>query len=108
SQQYGTRADGSIRRVNEVSSSQLENKISDLTTFVRQMAVGQMQSTGAYGICSCNTPDLPSRTSEALPPHLEREFYLSSIDLTLGAQAKGTILITTITQQKLNISIHII
>ncbi|XP_031112037.1 uncharacterized protein LOC116016008 [Ipomoea triloba] len=65
SQQYGTRADGSIRRVNEVSSSQdgsirrvnevsssqlenkisdltvsssqLENKISDLTTLVRQL-----------------------------------------------------------------------
>ncbi|XP_019178790.1 PREDICTED: uncharacterized protein LOC109173896 [Ipomoea nil] len=52
SQQYGTRADGSIRRVNEVSTSQLENKISDLTTLVRQMAVGQMQSTGACGICS--------------------------------------------------------
>ncbi|XP_031108596.1 uncharacterized protein LOC116013076 [Ipomoea triloba] len=52
SQQYGTRADGSIRRVNDVSSSQLENKISDLTTLVRQMAVGQMQSTGACGICS--------------------------------------------------------
>ncbi|XP_031091054.1 uncharacterized protein LOC115996048 [Ipomoea triloba] len=52
SQQYGTRADGSIRRVNEVSSSQLENKISDLTTLVRQMVVGQMQSTGVCGICS--------------------------------------------------------
>ncbi|XP_019153451.1 PREDICTED: uncharacterized protein LOC109149915 [Ipomoea nil] len=52
SQQYGTRVDGSIRRVNEVSTSQLENKISDLTTLVRQMAVGQMQSTGACGICS--------------------------------------------------------
>ncbi|XP_019183625.1 PREDICTED: uncharacterized protein LOC109178444 [Ipomoea nil] len=51
SPQYGTRADGSIRRVNEVSTSQLENIISDLTTLVRQMAVGQMQSTGACGIC---------------------------------------------------------
>ncbi|XP_019150696.1 PREDICTED: uncharacterized protein LOC109147552 [Ipomoea nil] len=52
SQQYGTRADGSIRRVNEVSTSPHENKISDLTTLVRQIAVGQMKSTGACGICS--------------------------------------------------------
>ncbi|XP_031131791.1 uncharacterized protein LOC116033171 [Ipomoea triloba] len=74
SQQYGTRADGSIRRVNEVSSSQLENKISDLTTLVRQMAVGQMQSTGACGICSfvghptdmCPTLQNPSQELNAI------------------------------------------
>ncbi|XP_031131881.1 uncharacterized protein LOC116033267 [Ipomoea triloba] len=74
SQQYGTRADGSIRRVNEVSSSQLENKISDLTTLVRQMAVGEMQSTGACGICSfvghptdmCPTLQNPSQELNAI------------------------------------------
>ncbi|XP_048227857.1 uncharacterized protein LOC125369457 [Ricinus communis] len=52
SQQFGTRADGAIRRVNKVSTKNLENQISNLTALVRQMAVGQLQMAKAYGVCS--------------------------------------------------------
>ncbi|XP_048227305.1 LOW QUALITY PROTEIN: uncharacterized protein LOC125369336 [Ricinus communis] len=52
SQQFGTRADGATRRVNEVSTENLENQISDLTALVRQMAVGQLRMAKVCGICS--------------------------------------------------------
>ncbi|XP_048235719.1 uncharacterized protein LOC125371224 [Ricinus communis] len=49
SQQFGTRADGATRRVNEVNTKNLENQISDLTALVRQMAVGRLQMAKACG-----------------------------------------------------------
>ncbi|XP_048229087.1 uncharacterized protein LOC125369859 [Ricinus communis] len=52
SQQFSTRADEATRRVNEVSTKNLENQISDLTALVRQMAVGQLQMAKVCGICS--------------------------------------------------------
>lgn len=51
-QQFETRAADSIRRVNEVSSSTLENQISNLTALVRQMVMGQLQTTKACGLYS--------------------------------------------------------
>ncbi|XP_048229526.1 uncharacterized protein LOC125370008 [Ricinus communis] len=51
SQQFGTRADGAIRRVNKVSTKNLKNQISDLTALVCQMVVGQLQMAKVYGIC---------------------------------------------------------
>nr|XP_027086658.1 uncharacterized protein LOC113708398 [Coffea arabica] len=52
SQQFGVRADGAIRRVNEVNHSDLEGKLSELTSLVRQMARGQLQSVKTCGICA--------------------------------------------------------
>ncbi|XP_048229065.1 uncharacterized protein LOC125369839 [Ricinus communis] len=52
SQQFGTRADGATRRVNEASTKNIENQISNLTTLVCQMAVGQLQMAKISGICS--------------------------------------------------------
>ena len=50
SQQFGTRGKRSTKKVNEVSD--LKNQLSDLTALVRQMAVGQLQTAKACGICS--------------------------------------------------------
>ncbi|XP_027067777.1 uncharacterized protein [Coffea arabica] len=52
SQQFGVRADGAIRRVNEVNHSDLESKLSELTSLVHQMARGQLQSVKTCGICA--------------------------------------------------------
>ena len=40
------------KKVNEVSISNLERQILDLTSMVRQMAVGNMEATRVCGICS--------------------------------------------------------
>jgi len=52
SQQFGTRLDLPSKHVNEVNISSLEQQIASLTSLVRQMAVGSMQTTKACGICS--------------------------------------------------------
>ncbi|XP_062173455.1 uncharacterized protein LOC133878909 [Alnus glutinosa] len=52
SQQFGTRLDLPSKHVNEVNISSLEQQIASLTSLVRQMAVGNMQSAKACGICS--------------------------------------------------------
>ena len=53
SQQFGNRSTPPIKKVHEVSTSSLEKQISDLTSLVRQIAVGQvqMQTVKACGIC---------------------------------------------------------
>ena len=51
SQQFGTRLDPSSKHVNEVNISSLEQQIVSLTSLVRQMAVGNMQTMKACGIC---------------------------------------------------------
>ncbi|XP_038979033.1 uncharacterized protein LOC120109351 [Phoenix dactylifera] len=51
SQQFGTRLDPPSKHVNEVNIS-LEQQIASLTSLVRQMAVGNMQTEKACGICS--------------------------------------------------------
>ncbi|XP_068649027.1 uncharacterized protein [Aristolochia californica] len=52
SQQFGTRLDLPSKNVNEVNISSLKQKIASLTSLVRQMAVGNMQTVKACGICS--------------------------------------------------------
>jgi hypothetical protein len=52
SQQFVTRLDLSSKHVNEVNISSLEQQIASLTSLVRQMAVGNMQTAKACGICS--------------------------------------------------------
>ena len=52
SQQFGTRLDPPFKHVNEVNISSLEQQIVSLTSLVRQMAVGNMQTVKACGICS--------------------------------------------------------
>ncbi len=51
SQQFGMRMDHAPKKVNEVSTSNLEKQISDLTFLVRQLAVGKMQTVKVCGIC---------------------------------------------------------
>lgn len=45
SQRFGSLQDIPTRRVNEVNVSNLEKQISNLTSLVHQMAVGQVQPT---------------------------------------------------------------
>jgi hypothetical protein len=42
SKQFGTREDISNKRVNEVSISNLENKVNDLTSLMRSLAYGNV------------------------------------------------------------------
>ncbi|XP_031113946.1 uncharacterized protein LOC116017489 [Ipomoea triloba] len=52
SQQFGNRFVQPSKQVNEVSISNLEQQVAGLTTLVRQLAVGNMQTVKACGICS--------------------------------------------------------
>ncbi|XP_068641931.1 uncharacterized protein [Aristolochia californica] len=52
SQQFGTRLDLPFKNVNDVNISSLEQQITSPTSLVRQMAVGNTQTTKACGICS--------------------------------------------------------
>ena len=52
SQQFGTRLDPPSKHVNEVNISSLEQQIVSLTSLIREMAIGNMQTVKAYGICS--------------------------------------------------------
>ena len=52
SQQFGTRLDPPSKHVNEINVSSLEQQIVSLTSLVRQMVVGNMQTMKACGICS--------------------------------------------------------
>lgn len=45
SQQFGTKLDFPSKYVNEVNISSLEQQIKNLTSLVRQVAVGNMQTT---------------------------------------------------------------
>ncbi|XP_027124317.1 uncharacterized protein LOC113771530 [Coffea eugenioides] len=51
-QQFGTREDVPTRKVNEVSSSSIQQQLSELTSFVRQIAVGNVQQAKVCGICT--------------------------------------------------------
>jgi hypothetical protein len=52
SKQFGTRGDISNKRVNEVSISNLENKVNDLTSLMRSLAYGNVQQVKVCSICS--------------------------------------------------------
>ncbi|XP_027177724.1 uncharacterized protein LOC113776872 [Coffea eugenioides] len=51
SQQFGTRGDVHTRRVNEVIVSSIQQQISELTSTIRQLAVGNLQQAKTCGIC---------------------------------------------------------
>jgi hypothetical protein len=52
SKQFGTRGDFSNKQVNEVSISNLENKVNDFTFLVRSLACGNVQQVKVCSICS--------------------------------------------------------
>ncbi|XP_071909545.1 uncharacterized protein [Coffea arabica] len=52
SQQFGFRESNPTRRVNEVETSSIQQQISELTSFVRQLAMGNMHQAKACGICT--------------------------------------------------------
>ncbi|XP_071939675.1 uncharacterized protein [Coffea arabica] len=52
SQQFGSREDIPTRRVNEVETSSIQQQISELTSFVRQLAVGSASQAKVCGMCT--------------------------------------------------------
>jgi len=62
SKQFGTRGDSPSKRVSEVSISNLENKVNDLTSLVRSLACGNVQQVKVCSICS-----LQGHTSDMCP-----------------------------------------
>jgi len=62
SKQFGTRGDFANKRVNEVSISNLENKVNDLTSLMRSLACGNVQQVKFCSICS-----LQGHTSHMCP-----------------------------------------
>ncbi|XP_027158459.1 uncharacterized protein LOC113760082 [Coffea eugenioides] len=52
SQQFGSREDIPTRRVNEVETSSIQQQISELTSFVRQLAVGSASQVKVCGVCT--------------------------------------------------------
>nr|XP_027077154.1 uncharacterized protein LOC113700925 [Coffea arabica] len=51
SQQFGTREDVHTHRVNEVTVSSIQQQISELTSAIRQLVVGDLQQAKTCGIC---------------------------------------------------------
>ncbi|XP_027166489.1 uncharacterized protein LOC113766504 [Coffea eugenioides] len=51
SQQFGTREDVSIRKVNEVETPSMQQQLTELTAFVRQLAVRNASQARVCGIC---------------------------------------------------------
>jgi ABC-type sugar transport system ATPase subunit len=62
SKQFGTCEDFANKRVNEVSISNLETKVNDLTSLVRSLACGNVQQVKVCRICS-----LQGHTSNICP-----------------------------------------
>jgi hypothetical protein len=52
SQQFGIRADHTPRKVNEVMHSNIKTQLSELTSFIRQVALGQVRQSRVCGICA--------------------------------------------------------
>ncbi|XP_027151330.1 uncharacterized protein LOC113751499 [Coffea eugenioides] len=52
SQQFGTREDISICKVNEIETSSIQQQLTELTLFVRQLAVGNASQAKVCGICT--------------------------------------------------------
>ncbi|XP_027171824.1 uncharacterized protein LOC113771443 [Coffea eugenioides] len=52
SQQFGTREDVPIRKVNEVETSSIQQQLSELTSFVRQLTVGNALQAKVCGVCT--------------------------------------------------------
>ncbi|XP_027166394.1 uncharacterized protein LOC113766399 [Coffea eugenioides] len=52
SQQFGFRENNPTRRVNEVETSSIQQQLTELTSFVRQLAVGNVHQAKVCGICT--------------------------------------------------------
>ena len=52
SQQFGMREDVLIRKVNEIEISSIQEQLTELTSFVRQLAVGNASQAKVCGICT--------------------------------------------------------
>jgi len=52
SKQFGTCGDFPSKHVNEVSISNLKNKVNDLTSFMRSLVCGNVQQVKVCSICS--------------------------------------------------------
>jgi hypothetical protein len=77
SKQFGTRGDFANKRVNEVSISNLENKVNDLTSFVHSLACGNVQQVKVCSICS-----LQRHTSDMCPTM--QEDYIEQVHAVDG------------------------
>ena len=96
SQQFGTRHDLPPKHVNELNISSLEQQIASLTSLVFQMAVGNMQTVKACGICSvvghptdmCPTlqeePIEQVNAASGFPGQSQRKYYPYSSTYNLG------------------------
>ena len=52
SQLFSSREDVPTRRVNEVETSSIQQQLSELTSFVRQLAVGSASQAKVCGVCT--------------------------------------------------------
>jgi hypothetical protein len=77
SKQFGTRGDFVNKRVNEVSISNLENKVNDLTSLVRSLACGNVQQVKVCSICS-----LQGHISDMCP--IMQEDYIEQVHTVDG------------------------
>ena len=78
SKQFGTRGDFANKRVNEISISNLENKVNDLTSLVRSLACGNVQQVKVCSICS-----LQGHASDMCPTM--QEDYIEQANVVDGA-----------------------
>jgi hypothetical protein len=78
SKQFSTRGDFTSKYVNEVSISNLENKVNDLTSLVRSSACGNVQQVKVYSICS-----LQGHASNMCPTM--QEDYIKQANVVDGA-----------------------
>mgnify|MGYP004723330573 CR=1 FL=1 len=77
SQQFSTRKDVPTRKVNEVEISSVQQQLSELTSLVKQLTIGQSSQARAYGICThgghpidmCPTLQEKSTEKVHLPGH---------------------------------------
>uniref|UniRef100_A0A6N2NBX1 Reverse transcriptase n=1 Tax=Salix viminalis TaxID=40686 RepID=A0A6N2NBX1_SALVM len=72
SQQFGIRGDNNPRKVSEVSHSNLETQLSELTSLVKQVVFGQVRQTRVCGICafSDHSTDMCPQLQEDVIPQV--------------------------------------
>jgi len=84
SKQFGTRGDFANKRVNEVSISNLENKVNDLTSLVHSLACGNVQQVKVCSICS-----LQGHTSDMCPTMQEEYIeHVHAVDGGFNGQSQ--------------------
>jgi hypothetical protein len=72
SQQFEIRADHTSRKVNEVMHSNIETQHLELTSFMRQVALGQVRQSRVYGIYAFpeHSTDICSQLQEDVTPQV--------------------------------------